>query len=447
MQSSASPLDVTLNRRQALVAGALGTVGLSLPRLLAAEGATPKAKARSVLLIVPWGGPGQMDTLDMKPDAPEEIRGDFMPIATSVTGTRICEHLPRLAAMADQYSIVRSLTHKITAHNPATYYTLTGHQPMTLKELAPAQRSDWPSIGSVLAKVKPTERSLPSYVMEPCPLVDNAVFNPGQHGGFLGTGYDPLILSQDPSKRDFAIPEMMLQTGVTRDRLGERRGLLDQLEAHRGGQASTGDAFKGYRERAYDLLGSAASSQAFDLSQEPDRVRERYGKSRFGQSVLLGRRLIEAGVRLVMVSDTRETSNLRWDTHEGTYDQIKQNLVETDVALPALLEDLRERGLLESTLVLWLAEFGRTPRCDGDGGRDHWPHCYSALLAGGGIEGGRVVGSSDRRAAYPQEAACSPEDMHATIYHLLGVPTDATVIDPFGRPARLCEGTPIRGLW
>jgi Protein of unknown function (DUF1501) len=424
-------LDCEVNRRQALVAGGLGTVGLSLPKLLAAEPAVGAPRARSVLLIVPWGGPGQMDTLDMKPDAPEEIRGD----------------LPRLAALADQYAIVRSLTHHITAHNPATYYTLTGHQPTTLRELAPARRDDWPSIGSVLAKVQPGERSLPGYVLEPCPLIDNGVFNPGQHAGFLGNSFDPLVVSQDPSRRDFAVPELTVPAGLTAARLGERRGLLEQLEAHRTmGARVAGKALHDYRERAYDLLGAAASSQAFDLRREPERLRERYGQTRFGQSVLLGRRLIEAGVRLVMVGDTRETSNLRWDTHEGTYENIRKNLAETDAALSALLEDLRGRGLLETTLVLWLAEFGRTPRCDGDGGRDHWPHCYSALLAGGGIRGGTVHGSSDRRAAYPQDQPCTPEDIHATIYDLLGAPLDTMMTDMFGRPARLCTGKPIRAL-
>jgi hypothetical protein len=435
-----------MNRRQALVAGALGTVGLSLPRLLAAETGSPGARATSVLMVVPWGGPGQMDTLDLKPDAPEEVRGEFRPITTRVPGIRICEHLPRLAALADQFAIVRSMSHQINAHNPATYLMLTGHQPPTLKELAPAQRTDWPSIGSLLAKLRPPRRALPGYVVEPCPLVDNGIFNGGQHAGFLGTAFDPLIVGKGSSSDDSTVPGLALQSTVTSQRLRERRGLLEQLEAHRMLRGDAPQALHSYRERAYDLLASAVSHEAFDLGREPDRLNERYGRNRFGQSVLLGRRLIEAGVRLVLVGDTRDKTNARWDTHEGTYAAIKDQLTETDAALGTLLEDLRDRGLLETTLVLWLAEFGRTPRADPDGGRDHWPHCYSLLMAGGGIRGGRVHGSSDRWAAYPQEHPCTPADMHATIYHLLGIPLDQMMTDRVGRPARLCEGTPLRDL-
>lgn len=435
-----------IDRRQALIAGALGTVGLTLPRLLAVEASDSPKRAKSVLLIVPWGGPGQMDTLDMKPDAPEEIRGEFLPVATRVPGTRICEHLPRLAGLADQFSVVRSLSHRMTAHNPATYYTLTGHKPTNQKEFAAAQRTDWPALGSVLARFQPAAHGLPSYVQEPCRLIDKGIDHPGQNAGFLGTAHDPLVVSTDPLQGEFRIPGLSLPADVSFHRLQERRGLLEQLESHRSATDSASTDLQSYRDRAYDLLSSAASHQAFDLSREPDRVRERYGPSRFGQSVLLGRRLIEAGVRLVLVGDTRETNNERWDTHEGTYSQIKNNLVDTDAALSALLEDLRDRGLLESTLVLWLAEFGRTPRVDNEGGRDHWPHCYSMLIAGGGIQGGRVHGSSDRRAAYPQDNACTPEDVHATIYDLLGIPPDRVVTDPQGRPTRLCEGAPLRDL-
>lgn len=441
MSLSPPPLD----RRQALVAGALGAVGLSLPTLLAAEANTRPQRAKSVLLVVPWGGPAQMDTLDPKPDAPEEIRGAFRPIATRVAGTHISEHLPRLAGLADQYAIVRSVSHRITAHNPATYYTLTGRLPLTLKELAPALRSDWPSLGAVMARSQPAQRGLPGYVVAPCPLVDNGIANPGQHAGFLGTAHDPLIVSGDPSSADFAVPGLALAPGLTPARLADRADLLRRLESQRD-QASATSSLDGYRDRAHDILSAAAGRHAFDLGREPDQVRARYGRGRLGQSVLLGRRLIEAGVRLVMVSDAQEKSNRRWDTHEGTYRDIQQNLVETDNALSALLTDLRDRGLLETTLVVWLAEFGRTPFVDDDGGRDHWPHCYSMLLAGGGIRGGVVHGASDRRGAYPQDQPCAPEDIHATLYHLLGIPRDTLLTDQLGRSAPLCTGRPLRGL-
>jgi uncharacterized protein (DUF1501 family) len=432
---------LALTRRHAIVAGGLGTLGLSLPQLLAAEKSTA-AEQKSVIFIVPWGGPAQMDTLDPKPDASEEVRGEFRPIATKVTGLRICEHLPKLAARADRFAVVRSLSHAITAHNPATYYTLTGHIPTRMSELIPPERNDWPALGAVLAKDAPPTAGAPGYVVEPAPMVEKGVAAGGQHAGSLGTRYDPLVVNCDPSSPDFTVPDLTPAPDLTPNRLAERRGLLAQLESKRSAPQST----DGYREQAYDLLGAAARRDAFDLSREPERTRDRYGRGRFGQSVLLARRLVEAGVRLVLVNDAAEKTNERWDTHEGTYPKIEKNLSETDAGLSALLDDLRDRGLLETTIVVWLAEFGRSPKSDSEGGRDHWPRCYSGLFAGGGIRGGVVHGSSDPLAAYPRDGACAPEDVHATIYHLLGLPLRTELTDATGRPGRRCEGAPIRAL-
>lgn len=430
-----------LTRREALVAGGLGTVGLSLPGLLA--NSTPdSAKAKSVILVVPWGGPAQVDTLDMKPDAPEEVRGEFKPVATRVPGLRICEHLPRLAERADRFAVVRSLTHRITAHNPATYLTLTGHDPTGIGELTPPKRTDWPSIGSVIARDKPAAAGVPGYVVAPGTLVEKGVTGGGQHAGFLGTRFDPFVVTGDPSAKDFRVADLTPSPGLPPERLAARRELLEQLDTHRAASASS----NGYREQAYDLLGGAAASRAFDLERESERTRSRYGLTRLGQSVLLARRLVEAGVRLVLVNDVTPGTNSRWDTHEGTYPAIEKNLKEADAALGALLDDLHDRGLLDSTLVVWMAEFGRSPKADEEGGRDHWPHCYSALLAGGGIRGGAVHGSSDRIAAYPRDGACSPTDVHATIYHLLGLPLRTELTDATGRPGRRCDGEPIRAL-
>jgi hypothetical protein len=435
---------LSVTRRHALTAGALGAVGLSLPNLLAGESrkATGK-KANSVLMIVPWGGPAQMDTLDPKPDAPEEVRGEFKPIATRTPGLRVCEHLPKLAALSDRYSVVRSLSHQITAHNPATYYTLTGHKPTRLAELAPPERGDRPALGAVLAKDAPASGGAPGYVVLPGPMVEKGVSAGGQHAGFLGTRYDPFVVSADPNDAKFAIPELTPAADLGPARMAGRRDLLEQLEARRARPDQPKD---GYREQAYDLLGTAAARTAFDLAREPERDRARYGRTRFGQSVLLGRRLIEAGVRLVLVNDANEKNNERWDTHEGTYPKIEANLRDTDAALSALLTDLSDRGLLESTIVVWLGEFGRSPRTDGEGGRDHWPRCYSALMAGGGIAGGTVVGASDKLGAYPRDGACAPEDVHATIYHLLGLPLRTDLTAGTGRPAPRCDGAPIRAL-
>jgi hypothetical protein len=312
-----------------------------------------------------------------------------------------------------------------------------------LAELAPPERTDWPALGAMLVKESPPSAGAPGYVVLPGPMSEKGVTAGGQHAGFLGTRYDPLVVSADPSRRDFTVPELTLAGDLTPERMAGRRELLEQLEARR---SATNQPSDGYREQAYGLLGGAAARRAFDLAREPDRTRDRYGRGRFGQSVLLARRLIEAGVRLVLVNDAAERTNERWDTHEGPYPKIEENLIETDVALGALLDDLHQRGLLDSTIVVWMAEFGRAPRCDGDGGRDHWPRCYSALLAGGGVRGGVVYGSSDRIGAYPVEQACAPEDVHATIYHLLGVPLRAAVKDSGGRPGVRCAGCVLRGL-
>jgi hypothetical protein len=439
---------VGLSRREALWVGALGGVGLTLPQLLAAEAQAQPIRPKSILLVVPWGGPATLDTFDLKPDAPAEVRSEFRPTATAIPGLRICEHLPRLARLAGQYAIIRSATHTITTHNSATHYALTGHPPaITNRELVPAQRTDWPSIGSVLARLQPGQRSVPAYAMAPCPLIDNGAFTGGQNAGFLGTSFDPFVVTRDPSRSDFVVPGLALQTNVTPKRLDRRRVLVERLETGMPESPAPVRDLAMYSRKAYDLLRSTASKQAFDIGQEPAKVRDRYGMTRYGQSVLLARRLIEAGVRVVLVGDTLENTNDRWDTHGGeAHVRIKKNLGETDLALSALLEDLRERGLLETTIVLWMAEFGRTPRLHRGGGRDHWPHCYSLLLAGGGIQGGRVHGSSDRNAAYPRDNPCKPEDIHATLFQLLGVPLDTHLTDPLGRPVRLCEGEPIRGV-
>lgn len=437
-----------VSRREALRVGALGAVGLGLPQLFEAEARAKPAREKSVILIVPWGGPAQVDTLDMKPDAPDDYRGEFKPIATNVPGIHICEHLPQLAKRADRYAIVRSASHKITTHNSATHYALTGHPPAIVnREMVPASRSDWPCVGSMLARLRPTGQALPPFVQLPQPLIDNGIFSGGQNGGFFGPAYDPFILNQDPAQKDFAVTGLTLQPELTGERIVDRRDLLNRLEGEKAA-APAATNLKVLYERAFKLIGSAAAGQAFDLRQEPAHVRQRYGPSRLGQSTLLARRLIEHGVRLVLVGDTQPNTNGRWDTHNGNvYTNLKRSLAETDAALSALLDDLQDRGLLESTLILWMAEFGRSPKMGKGGGRDHWPHCYSFLIAGGGSKGGLVYGSSDRLAGYPREKPVPPEDIHATLYHALGIPKDTIIHDPLGRPIPLCDGTPLTALF
>lgn len=437
-------------RRQALVAGGLGTIGLSLPQLLRAESQTRSRTEKSIILVVPWGGPSQHDTFDPKPDAPSEVRSLFEPIATRTVGLRMGEHLPRLAAMSERFAVLRAVSHHISTHNPATHLALTGYPPRIInQELTRASREDFPTLGSLLAKFHPSRRDLPSYVQLPLPMIDNGAFSPGQNAGFLGTAFDPLVVTSNPSTGNFRVLGATPPADVGPKRSEARRHLLSQLDAyatHMSNAAVVQDMSVCY-SRAYDLLRSAASSQAFDSTREPDRVRDRYGRG-IGQSMLAARRLVEAGVRLVLVADTSDNTNGKWDTHGGLAAKLPGHLRESDQALSALLDDLAVRGLLDTTIVAWMAEFGRTPRLNTreNGGRDHWPNCYSVLLAGGGIQGGRVLGSSDSLGAYPREGRVRPEDILATFYHLLGVPLATEVHDPVGRPNRLCTGTPITAL-
>jgi hypothetical protein len=432
------------NRRQLLHAGAVGV--LSLPQLLRAETATRIAKPKSVILIFAWGGPAQHETFDPKPDAPAEIRGEFRPIDTNVPGIRLSEHLPKLARRADRISIVRSVSHTNRIHNPGAYYALAGRRPARDIVETPARRDDWPAIGSVLAKLQPAARPVPPYVLLPLFSNDIGIPTPGQHAGFLGVGFDPLIVSHDPNRSDFTVAALAPRAELDAARLGQRRALLGRLDegARRWADQAAALSMDRHHERAYALVSSAASQQAFDLSKEPPTTRDRYGRTRHGQSVLLARRLIEAGVRLVMVNDNEDNGqNKRWDTHGGGFATLRKNLPETDGALSALLDDLKDRGLLETTLIVWMGEFGRSPKVDKGGGRDHWPDCYSLMLAGGGIKGGQVYGSSDARAAYPRDNPCKPEDIHATIYHAMGLSEETLLSDPLGRPLALYAGKPL----
>jgi hypothetical protein len=439
-----------MTRRQALWAGALGSVGLSLPQLLRAESATGR-RAKSVIWIVPWGGPATLDTFDLKPHAPAEIRSTFRPIATRTPGLHISEHLPRLAAMSDKYAIIRSMSHRISVHNAATSYTLTGTPPTILnRELTTANRGDFPTVGSILAKFQPSRPGMPSYVQLPLPLIDNGAFTGGQTAGFLGTAFDPLVVAKDPNLADFEVPSAQLRSDITGPRLGQRRDILAQLDAHAEAwsQSAAAANMETQYERAYDLLRSAATARAFDVAMEPAAVRDRYGRNTLGQSVLVARRLIEAGVRLVMVSDTMPNTNERWDTHDpNSYEarHIPTALEATDCAISSLLADLDERGHLDDTPVLWAGEFGRTPRRN-QGGRDHWPHVYSMLMAGGGIRGGAVLGASDSTASSVRDHPVRPEDVLATVYSALGVPLDTEIHDTLGRPHRISSGEPVRPL-
>jgi hypothetical protein len=439
-----------INRRQLLHAGALGTVGLTLPQLLRAETMARLHKVKSCIIVFAFGGPAQHETFDMKPDAPEQVRGEFKPIATNVSGIQICEHLPKLARIADKYSIIRSATHKNRVHNPGSFYALTGRKPERDVVEFPAKRGDWPALGSIVAKVRPSAQTIPPYVVLPIFANDIGIPTPGQHAGFLGAAHDPLIISNDPNKPNFTVPALTPRPELTIERLDSRRELLAQVNGQMESlnKIALAGGLDCHYERAFDLVSSSAAKKAFDLSQESAVTRDRYGRNRHGQSVLLARRLVEAGVRLVLVNDAEENGqNKVWDTHGNGFATMRKHLPETDSAMASLLQDLHERGLLDSTLVVWMGEFGRSPTVDKSGGRDHWPDVYSLIMAGGGIKGGQVYGASDSRAAYPKENPVSPEELHATMYHALDIAEDTHITDAIGRPMALYLGKPIHGLF
>ena len=440
-------------------------MGLGLPRLLqaragkSARGQGSFGKARSCIVLFMWGGPAHQDTWDLKPEAPAEYRGDFKPIATAVPGFRICEHLPRLAARAGRLAVIRSMTHPDVNHVTAPHFLLTGRP--SPKEGTPRDQ-DWPGYGAVLARMGRGRGPLPPFVSLMPRSGDGAPRfveeTHGQGAGWLGPVYDPLRLDGDASRADFRVGDFDLRADLSRGRLGVRRGLLERLDARLGDVAARPGlrAARAHYERAFDLLAAPESARAFDLDREPLAVRERYGMNPHGQSVLLARRLVEAGVPLVTAfwpNDGITNVSVYWDTHNRNFVDLKGRLCPAaDRAFAALLDDLADRGLLDSTLVVWTGEMGRTPRVGqsvvggagaGRDGRDHWPHCFTSVLAGGGVRGGVVHGSSDRYAAYPATFPTPPADLAATVYYLLGVDPRAEVRDRLGRPMTLCDGSVV----
>jgi hypothetical protein len=450
----------SLSRRRILQAGGLGLLGLGMSDLWAARAAAPAAlgnggfgRAKSCIFLFMWGGPSQLDTFDPKPAAPSEIRGPFSPISTRVPGIHLSEHFRRLAELTDKVAIVRSLNHRDPAHLSSGHATLTGHlAPTVNSDAAPPSERDTPHLGSMLARLRGSSGTLPPFVTMPWLAYHPAAPGgraPGQNSGWLGRKYDPLVALGDPSKPDWKVQELSLLDGVDFDRIQARHELLSEIDRQRAGFDAA--ATSGFKERAFGLLASQQARKAFDLAQEPDSVRDRYGRNIHGQCVLLARRLVEHGVPLVSVNWHNDGHNF-WDTHSKNFSRLKSELIPpADQALSALLEDLDQRGLLDETIVAWVGEFGRRPRIDagaaGDGGRAHWPFCYSGLLAGGGIRGGAVYGKSDPHAAHPAEDPVSPQDFAATMYHALGVAPETTVADRTGRPIRVCEGSPILPLF
>ncbi len=435
-----------LNRRTMIRAGGAGLMGLSLPRLLHAERTTaPTARVRSVIFLFQWGGPSQLDTFDMKPGAPDTVRSPYQSIATSVPGLSVCEHLPEMAQRMHHVCQIRTMTHTMKNHASAGYYALSGHAPPSDDQRLRDSLDLYPAYGSVVDHLAPAEHGMPTSVSYPHVIRDGTIV-PAQHASFLGKTHDPLRFQEDPNDQGFSLPELQLPTGLPVDRLARRRALQQIVDQQTKLLELSAEArgFDEYYARAISMLTSDRVRRAFDLGSEPTRVRERYGRTTYGQSCLLARRLVEAGVKFVTVYFSnsiggRKINEGGWDTHGFDNSRMykivdKYQLPITDRTLPALLDDLQQRGLLEDTLVVWMGEFGRTPIINKNASRDHWPQCYTALLAGGGVQGGSVYGKSDAHAMYPDEDPVQPEDLAATLYSLLGIDPATEIYDRNHRP-------------
>ena len=435
------PGPTTISRRQMLQVGSASVLGLALPRLLQAA---DSAAADACIIIFLNGGPSHLDMWDLKPAAPDEIRGEFKPIATSVPGVFFGEHLPKLARQMHRCTLVRSMHHSVNnAHAAAVYTGLTGHDRGEIG--GGTKPTDHPAIGSVLGQLRPPRSAVVPFVSMPYVTQEGkgGPPQPGFFGGLLGRPRDPLFVLRDPNAADFAMPELALGPDIAPARLEERRRLMVEL-AGRIAQAE----MSGFQAKAFDLLTSPATQHAFQIDREPAKVRDAYGRNIYGQSVLLARRLIEAGTRVACISWAPD-ANATWDTHGGNFKKLKNELLpQLDSAASSLLDDLANRGLLKRTLVAIMGEFGRSPRINkSDAGRDHWNFCYSLLLAGGGIRPGYVHGSSDRIGGRPSNQPVTPADIVATIYECLGIPADLELRDRQNRPFQLAPwGSAVREL-
>lgn len=450
-----------LSRRSILRAGGLGLFGMTLPRMIFAEEAARNpnliAKAKNVIFLFQWGGPSHLETFDMKPDAPSGIRGFHKPMSSSADGIQVNSLLPKTAKVMDKVTLVRSIHHKMKNHNSAGYYALTGHAPPSDDQRLKDTPDLFPSYTGVIDRMLPSRSEVPSSVHLPY-VVSDGTQTPGQFASFLGKAHDPFLVTQDPNTPKFALPELSLPEGVSYERLSARRELQQMIDGQSRlmEHSAAAKGLDGYYEKALSMLNSTQLREAFDLSKESDKTRDAYGRTTYGQSCLLARRLVEAGVKFVTVTfdptiGGQSVTNGGWDTH-GFNDTRMFPIIEqrhlpiTEQTLPTLLTDLDERGLLDETLVVWVGEFGRTPRINKSISRDHWPFCYTALLAGGGTKRGFVHGASDKNGEHPAENPVTPDDLAATMYHLMGVDPHTEVQDVANRPVPLSYGKVINNV-
>jgi hypothetical protein len=443
-----------MTRREWLRIGGLSAFGLSLPTLFSARAAgATSGKAKACIVLFHLGGPPQHETWDPKPDAPSEIRGEFKPIATAVPGLQVGELMPRTARLMDKICILRGMSTDDNAHSSSGYWMLTGvpHQPTNSENSKPGAPNDSPCTAAIVQRLRPGN-GLPASVVLPEHIWNTGgIVWPGQDAGFLGRSADPWSILCDPNSPNFEIPGLASPGEVSPLRLRNRLTLLEQvnrsLDAAERGPAV--DRFDVRSRQALDLLRAGQARAAFNLDKEPPVLRDRYGRNRWGQSVLLARRLVESGVSLVQVNWTRAADDTNdspaWDTHAKNALRCKTALMpKMDLAYSALLEDLEDRGLLEETLVVWMGEFGRSPKINAAGGRDHWGHVFSVALAGGGVRGGQAVGASDAIGGHPREGRVQPQDLTATIFERLGFSPNAEIYDGLGRPLPLSRGEVIR---
>ncbi len=423
----------SITRRHALRIGASGLLaGLSLPRLFqfeatAATDAPPKAK--SCIFLFLEGGPSTIDMWDLKPEAPAEVRGPYKPIKTNVAGTLIGEHLPNCAKLADRYTILRSHSHNDNGHTTGYHYVMTGYR----ADFADGTNSRkpnnvlYPSIGSIVARELGPRGPLPVYMNLPHPMTSGGP-------GFYGAEHAPFVVEADPVAPDFEVKDLRLVDGVSDKRQDRRRRLLQGLEEREAASGRAG-TMSTYYERAHNLITSPAARKAFDIQSEPAKLRDRYGWTTLGQCALLARRLVEAGCRFVGVDHTG------WDTHFTCFPSLERNLIPSvDLAFSALVSDLHDRGLLDSTLVVMMGEMGRTPRVNAQAGRDHWSAAQSVLFAGGGVKPGIVIGATDKNQNAPTGDPVSVEDILHTIFHQMGIDPTKTYSTPLGRPVPIVNG-------
>jgi len=425
-----------MSRRSFLRVGGLSTLGLTLPNFLRARASSPDAQRKPKRCILLWmqGGPSHIDSFDPKPDAPSEIRGDFATIPTQLPGVRFCEHLPLLAGINRDFSLIRGHDPKNGSHGVADHLMMSGHK---FNASLP-----FPCYGSVVAKERGFQDGMLPFV-QLGKSIDRR-FNGGV-GGFLGDTYNPFEVQEDPNAAMFRVRDLSITGDAERVRLDRRYAMLTELDRYQKNVEQSVDAVQArdtFYQKAHDLITSPAAKRAFDIAAEPDKVRDRYGRTQLGQSCLLARRLIDAGVQFVTVTDGG------WDTHTNNFKSLKERLLpRVDQGMSALITDLKERGMLDDTLVVWFGDFGRTPKINPSAGRDHWASAGVITMAGGGIQSGQVVGSTNAMAEFVTDNPVSPQDLAATIYHVLGVPLHTWYQTQDGRPIELVpEGKPVRQL-